>query len=281
MRRRSVQRGAVSLVGLAFVVAAPFARAEDETASCIAAHVEGQRLARSGEVRAARDALVRCARPTCPTMLVEECTALLADVERAVATVVFALRDAQGRDVADAQVLEGGQIVSERLDGRAIELDPGEHTFTFQHADAPPVEVTVVVREGDKGRRVEATLAAPDAPTPVAPEEDAFEIPVATWILGATGVIGVGLFAGLGAAGLSQRGELDDLGCKPNCDASEVDGARGLFLAADISLAIGAAALIAGGIVLVVHNSGGDEPSVGLRIAPSRDGTAFAMEGSF
>jgi hypothetical protein len=56
-----------------------FARADD--AACISAHVEAQRLEKAGKARAARDALVTCAKPECPAVLVTECSTMLVEIE--------------------------------------------------------------------------------------------------------------------------------------------------------------------------------------------------------
>lgn len=257
VRRRATARAAgwlsatVVAIMAAHADAKPPADAQDPTATCIDAHVEGQRLQRAGSIREARDALVRCARPECPALLVEECVEMLASVERAIPTVVFELADERGADVADARVLESGKVITERLDGKAIELDPGEHTFVFLRPGAEPLEVRVVIREGDRGRRIRATVPSSSD----ADGSGAKSIPTATWVFGGIGVVGLGMFTGFGVAGLAARGALDDLGCKPSCPSSDVDEARSFFLIADVSLAVGLAALATAGVFLVFDST--------------------------
>lgn len=288
---RSISRGlAAGLGALAWLASSGPARAqelepengaappdEDATAACISAHVEGQRLDRAGALREAREALVRCSRPSCPSLLVQECAALLTEVDAAIPTVVFALSDAEGRDVADARVLEGGAVVAARLDGKAIALDPGEHTFRFERPGADPIAVTVVVREGDKGRRIAAVLPDPQASIPFG---DGASIPPLTWAFGAVGAVGLGVFAGFGAAGLFARSDLEDRGCKPECPDSDVDSARNLFLVADVSLGVGLAALAAATIIYVVDASEPPAPArLGAwRFVPSGTGVTMAAE---
>src|SRR5207237_6569451 len=50
-----------------------------------------------------------------------------------------------------------------KLDGTAIDLDPGPHRLVF-HVDDRSLRRDIVAHEGDKGRRVEATFEAPPAP---------------------------------------------------------------------------------------------------------------------
>jgi len=230
--------------GAALALARP-ARADDETATCIAAHLDAQRLQRDRQVRAARDTLVKCSRPVCPPLVRQECSTMFAEIDRAIPTVVLEARDAEGRDIADARVSIGARTLSERLDGRAVEIDPGEHVFRFERPGAAPVETRVIVREGDKGRRVGVTFP----PTAEQPAEMHRDVHPLFWVAGGVGVVGLGLFGALGIAGLSARADLDDRGCKPSCPGEEVDRPRNLFIGADISLAIGVAALVAAPIV--------------------------------
>jgi hypothetical protein len=219
------------------------ASAQDKqpTSQCIAAHVEAQRLQKSAKLREARAALVRCSDPACPTVLVQECTELFSKLDSAVPSLVFVARDPDGKDVADARVLDGGTLILERLDGKAIEVDPGEHVFRIERAGLPPVERKLVVREGDKLRRVEVQLGGvKKGPDSTETERD---VTPAFWVVGAAGIAGLALFGGLAGAGLAKKNDLDDRGCAPGCPTEEVDEVRSLFLGADISLGLGLTAL--------------------------------------
>lgn len=235
------QRAVVALT-LGTLVCAP-ATARSDDATCIASHVEAQRLQKAGKVRAARDALVTCANPSCPAMLVGECTTMLGEVDKSVPTIVLEAQDSNGRDLGDVRVSIGPQVLASRLDGKAIELDPGEHTFRFETPGFTPLEQTVIIREGDKNRRIGVVFdAKPPTKPPVDPDGDR-DISPAFWVSGAVGIAGLVAFGALGITGIQKRGDLDDLGCAPNCDSSAVDEVRGLFIGADVSLAIGIAGL--------------------------------------
>lgn len=260
------------------LTASTFAWADD-TEACIAAHVEGQRLRKAGKLKGARDAFVQCSKPGCPSLLVEDCTGLLAGVESALPTVVFEASDARGGDVAEARVTAGGVTLAERLDGKAIELDPGEYVFRFERPKERAVEQVVVVREGDKARKISARFGAGPEGAPVKKRA----VTPAFWAVGAVGVVGVVLFASLGGAGLAKRGGLDDRGCKPNCPSDDVDTIRGLFLGADISLGIGVAALAVAPILYftsptITITTGRDE-QVNLAVRGSADALLFVVEG--
>jgi hypothetical protein len=263
---RSILVAGLSASALAALPARAQAPAEDATQVCIAAHVDAQRLQKAGKLRDARAAVIRCADPACPAVLIEECGALFTSLEKAIPTVVFAAQDADGHDIATVRVQEGEATIAPRLDGKAVEVDPGEHRFRFERPGAPPVETTVVVREGERGRRVAVRFAG------AAKLETAAEGPItpAFWAVGAVGLTGLALFGALGGAGLAERANLDDRGCAPRCPTDDVDLVRSLFLGADVSLGVGLAALATAPILyFAVPREPASAPSASLWLAPA------------
>ncbi len=266
---------------LAAVLVAPAsARADDTT--CIDAHVEAQRLQKSGKARAAREMLVECAKPTCPTMLVSECTTMLVEVEKSIPTIVLSAK-AGPSDVGDVEVRVGEALLAPRLDGKAIELDPGEHTFVFRRGKDEQ-RVTVIVLEGDKNRPISVTFPDKTKPDP-GPEEPGAGgervISPGFWISGSVGLAGLVLFAGLGGAGLAKKSGLDDRACSPFCPSNEVDEVRGLFLGADISLGIGLAGLAVAPIFYFTSPVTARAPAGSGALSLSIGASALSLEVSF
>lgn len=253
---------------------------EEPTQQCIAAHVEAQRLRKSSKLQAARKALVRCADAGCPAVLVEECTALLSEADKAQPSLVFVARDEAGLDIADARVLEGDAVLLERLDGKAVELDPGEHKLRLERKGSQPIEQTLIVREGDKLRRVEVVFTTQVS---VHSEPGERDVSPAFWIVGSTGLVGLALFGGLGIAGISKKGALDDLGCAPRCATEDVDEARTLFLAADISLGVGLAALAVAPVLFFTSPFVASSSAATLSLAPvaTRETVGLVVAGGF
>lgn len=286
MPRRSpsaVLLGCVVVAAALFTAPAALAQpAEgDGTEACVAAHVNAQRLRRDGRMRAAKEALVACSRASCPQVLVEECGPWLREVEQALPSIVFEAVGPDGLDVADARVLIDGEILLERLDGKAVEVDPGEHMLRYERDGWPSIEQMVLIREGDKGRRVAVRFekAAPPAPTPV---KTTRPTPLLVYGLGGLGVVGVGVFATLGAVGLSDRNDLDELGCKPSCPTEDVDDVRRTFLIGDIALAAGVVA-IGAAVVVYLTRPEVPAPSIAIRAGTGgRGGGAWArLEASY
>lgn len=135
--------------------------------ACVAAYVEAQHARRDGALRRAREQLLVCAQPECPIVLQRDCLPWLTEVEQLVPTIVFVVRDANGRDLGEVAVNMDGKPLVSRLDGLPVDVDPGEHVFRFDAAGFAGIEQRVLVQEGEKARRVVVTL--PTTRAPVAP----------------------------------------------------------------------------------------------------------------
>ena len=130
--------------------------------------------------------------------------------------------------------------------------------WQFESAQGEVVEQSVVIREGEKARLISARLPSAAAPNPPDNEELVTELVRATSqnsagsqrktigaVLGGVGLLAIGSFAYFGALGKGKEGDLKER-CAPACDQSEADSVKRLYLIADVSLVVGAAALGAG-----------------------------------
>jgi hypothetical protein len=158
-----------------FGSASPLAYADPapSKAQCIEANTKGQDLRRDGKLSAAREHLRSCADSACPTLIRDDCTRRLDELERAQPTVVFETKDGAGNDVTAVKVSVDGQPVAESLNGSALSVDPGAHTFTFEVAGQTPAFKRLVLHEGEKGRteRVVIGAAAPGSAAASAPTQ--------------------------------------------------------------------------------------------------------------
>ncbi|WP_437760705.1 hypothetical protein [Sorangium sp. So ce1389] len=145
------------------------ARAQPSKRACAAAYERAQGLRRDGKLIAAREALIACSQPTCPAAAVADCGPWLAEVEKSLPSVVIAAREAGGRERLDVRVLVDGRLLAATLDGKALPVDPGPHTFRYEPAGGPAVEERVLIREGEKNRAITVILGAPPAGGPPSP----------------------------------------------------------------------------------------------------------------
>jgi hypothetical protein len=134
----------------------------DDRTSCSNAYVAAQ--TRRGEHRllAARDQLRACARQECANVMqgqmIKDCAEWLGQVEASIPSVVLAASNASGADLTDATVRLDGVIVARRLDGVALDVDPGSHVFSFDAPGAPTVTESAFVPEGTKNQIIRVTL---------------------------------------------------------------------------------------------------------------------------
>ena len=226
---------------------------------CVAIYEDALEKKKSGALTQAHTRFAECTKPSCPGPVREECAGQARRLAQVIPTVVPAAKTSSGRELVEVRVLADGKLLTERLSGRGHRLDPGPHTFRFEAAELPPVEVSVVLAEGERLRRIEAVF---DAGTTAA---GAQPIPLATWILGGVGVAGLIGFTYFGLSGLSQESDLESQNCEPRCSTDATDDIERTYLFADISLAIGVAAL--GGATYVYFSSrqAGGEPGAEAR----------------
>jgi hypothetical protein len=120
--------------------------------------------------------------------------------------------------------------------------------------------------------------AATPAPPPVAPVERAPRpIPIGPIVVAGVGVVGIAVFAGLGAAGSAKKASLDQQACKPNCSPSQVSAGRSLYLGADVALGVGLAAVVAGAVWLGVKLGAPPPPADRVSFAPAPGGGTIAF----
>lgn len=250
------------------VLAGPEARAADPTtAECLAASEASLSLRRHHKLRQAHEQLLVCAAPSCPADVRDECLRRVGDLKAAMPTVVFIAKDGAGNDLTAVQVAMDGQTIAERLEGTAVAVDPGEHTFTFALAGRSTVEKKLVIHEGEKARRVQVVFAATAGP--VAPADAPARPPVLVSTPGerspdegsgglgtqrilaivaaGVGVVGVGVGVGFGLDSLSKHNQAQKA-C-PNTACPDQNGLN-LWNQASRAGDVSTAAFIVGGVAL-------------------------------
>ncbi len=246
---------------------------------CIDSHEQAQRQRIAGKLRASQESLRFCSSTACPDSVRADCTTLFGELERAIPMVVFEVMDGSGQALGKVRVAIDGQPFAEKLDGTALPVDPGEHTFTFEVADRPTVVQKLVFQKGGT-RRERVTIAAPRTPPPTLVPPSLPHEPDASVTtrgdgqrfvgigLGVTGLIGLGVGGVLGAVAGSKWSS-----SKTSC-ASPTDCVSRPQALSDhdsaVSLATGSTvAFIAGGVLAATG-------LVVLLAAPKRTSTSAA-----
>lgn len=225
---------AMAFEGVAF--AAP-----DDREQCASSAEDAQKLRDEGKYRRAREQMLVCARDVCPGPIKSDCGKWLTELDRDAPTVVFGARDSKGADVFDVKVSMDGNPIQEKLDGKPVLVDSGEHTFKFEAKDGSVKEEKVLLRAAEKARPIIATFGTTTTPPPPPPPGGGEGSIVPAIVVGGIGVIALGSFAIFGIGG---KNDVDDLQkCKPTCPEKDVDSARTKLIIADISLGVGIVAL--------------------------------------
>lgn len=256
--------------------------------ACVAANEAAQDLRQAGKLREAREKLLLCVSDACPGPVREDCAQRLNDVNAAMPTVVFEVRDSSGNDVGAARVTMDGKPLVDRVAGGAVPIDPGQHHFSFEDAGGGAhAEQTVVVREGDHDRHIRVILA----PTVVIPTTStgAVATPEASEVattgtaqrtiglaIGGAGVVGLVIGGVFGVVSKSTYDHALQFECRGNpngCDPSGVqDGqkAHGQAMVSTIGFIAGGVLLAGGALLYFTAPSAGAvgiAPSVGSNAA--------------
>jgi hypothetical protein len=206
---------------------------------CVDSYVAGQVARKEGRLKDARARFAECSASACPAALQRDCKPWSEQVEKDTPTLAVSV------DVPGASVTVDGTPLS-----GSARLDPGEHVVRVEASGRKPTERRITLKAGEGQRKITIELEPLPVPAPVAPSRP---VPVAPIVLGAAGLVGLGVFAGLGTVGNARKASLDARGCKPDCPTADVDAARKMYLGADIALGAGLAGIAAAGIALIVH----------------------------
>ena len=219
-----------------------------EPNACATAYEKGQESRSDGRLREAREEFQFCLQSNCSEFVRTDCGRWLGEVESSLPSLVLVATSA-GREIEDAQVTLDGQPLVERLDGKAVIVDPGHHRLKFSYGHAEPVELELVIREGEKARQVkvdfpsarstEAPSSRPHATEMTSVSKDRGWLPYA---LGGVGVLGLAGFALFGLEGKSEKSDRERT-CAPECSDADVRSIRDKFHVADVSLGVGVLAL--------------------------------------
>lgn len=292
MTSNIVQRGLLAGVfGAVVTLHGPRAAHADEREQCISSAESAQALRDEGKYRRAREQMLVCARETCPGTVKRDCVQWLTELDRDAPSVVVVAKDGD-RDIADVKVYLDGALVAERLDGRPISMDLGEHTFRLVRGETVKEE-RVLIGAGQKSRNIAVNFGAATKSGQNAagvPGADVRREPgsiVPAIVVGSLGVVAIGTAI---VFGLQGKSDVDDLQkCKPRCAESDVDSARTKLIVSDIATGVGVVALGVAAYMLLTRPKGDDGAKADLGparrfrfdAATTPGGAAAAVTASF
>jgi hypothetical protein len=272
------------------VASKPLRAAPPKTAECLSAADRSLSLRNQHKLRDARTQLLICADASCPADIRKECVKRIDQVNASIPTIVFEAKDESGNDLTAVKVKMDDEVITEQLDGNAIPIDPGSHTFVVDAIGQPSVTRQLVIREGQKDRREEvqihtqlSTAKAPaDSPihtATVEPPPQASAAPEhsglgaqrsAALVLAGVGAVGVGVGVVFGLQSMSKHNQANDVcpaACADDTGVKLWDDARSSGNISTIGFVIGAAGL-AGGAVLWLTAKPSDKAKLGAGVGP-------------
>lgn len=241
---------ALSVLGIVVIAsAAPSMAHAQDAAACKDGYDRSQVQRDGGKLLEARKLLQQCSSASCSAFIQKECVGWLADVEARLSSVVLSAKNGAGADLVDVAVSIDGKDGPSKLDGRALDIDPGEHTFVFQLADGKKAEQHVLVREREKGQSVAVIIGAPEVPpaksaNSESPASDGGSpLKVVGFIAAGVGIAGLGLGTIFGLKASSKLSA-------PQCDTSAKVCDPGVLGEAKSAATISTIGFVAGGVLL-------------------------------
>lgn len=261
---------------------------------CAAAYVQAQELKQSGAFKKAREQLLVCAKDECMAAVKKDCVAWLDEVNASLPSIVIEAKGPDGKETFDVKVTIDGEVVGEKLDVKAIEVDPGTHKIVLEYAGQPAVEQELILRQGQKNKTVEVSFekkkpekAAPLVTEPEpAPDADAGATdkpkpPVLAYVLGGVGVVALAGTAYFWLGAESKKKDLEDSGCSPNCAEGDVDSIKDKRLFGDVALGVGVACLGAATWLYLSPKKSAPKPAAGLDLRVGPHGAFAGYAGRF
>ncbi len=262
----------------------------DEKSECLDAASSGQTLRDAHALVEARGKFQACARSSCPPLVQTDCAEWLAAVERTVPSVVLSAKDGAGRDLFDVTVSVDDRPFAQKLDGEAVAINPGVHTFRFEVVGGAVATTRVLVKEGEKAQEI-AIVVAPAAPVaagvgssvsepvppPPPPAPPAAERPM-TWprataiALGGAGIVGLAVGGGVALDAKSKDNSVAANETSPTRHSDSVN-AVSEGNAATVVMVAGAALAVAGVVLWLAAPS--------PRVAIGTNGSALFVAGTF
>jgi hypothetical protein len=205
--------------------------ANPTTTDCVTASNASLKLGEEHKLRAERSQLLVCANAACPAEIRKECLARVDEVSAQIPTIVLSAKDRKGTDISAVKVTMDGEVLAERLEGAALSIDPGEHTFKFETTDQPTVTTRLVIAQGQKDRHEQITFGAPEGVAPATgavPSSSAGSggglgtQKILAIAAGGVGVVGLGIGTIFGLMASSQKSDAQNV-C-PNTVCQTQDG---------------------------------------------------------
>jgi len=269
----------------------------DDTTSCLDAVGQGQKLRDGHKLVEARAQFRICAAASCPVVVQRDCLNWVNDADASIPTIVLSAKEASGEDALDVRATIDGSALATKLDGAALPIDPGPHTFRFEWPDGTTIDREALVQEGQKATVVSVRHPAPPSasavPAPAGRSEQGAGrggvVRLGGYVAGGAGLAAIvvgSIFGGLTFAEVSQaKSACGAAGCAATTSQTAVNDMQTArtYGNASTALLIGGGALVGGGVVMVLVGGNKKTERSALMLVPTwtARSASFGLRGNF
>jgi hypothetical protein len=129
--------------------------------ACLTAYQQARQAADAGHLLKSKDISAQCLQPSCGTFIQQQCALLRAQVESDVPSVVPVVTDDAGRMQVLVEVRMDGALLTSKLDGLALSIDPGRHEFSFSTDNGIFATQRLFIVQGERNRALPVKLRLP------------------------------------------------------------------------------------------------------------------------
>jgi hypothetical protein len=131
---------------------------QNQDAECASTYKTAQERQQSGNLLEASRLYAECAHTTCGEPMWLECSSQKTQLHDQLSSVVALVTDANGDDRPDVQVKMDGTLLTSKLDGRSVTVNPGVHEFSFSAGNGVFASEKITVAKGEHNRLISVSL---------------------------------------------------------------------------------------------------------------------------
>jgi hypothetical protein len=131
---------------------------ERAAGSCVKSSQQAREHVQAGRLRRAREAFTLCAKSGCGGVVSQQCRSGLQQLDVDTPSVVPVATDRTGAQRVDVGVSMDGELLTPRIDGRSLDVDPGMHEFSFRSERGEVHSEKILILQGQRNRIISVEL---------------------------------------------------------------------------------------------------------------------------
>ena len=91
-----------------------------------------------------------CSDQICPGIVKEDCSRWLGEIRAEVPSLLFRAQEVRGRQVIGVRVYANGTLLTSELDGKTVELDPGDYDIRYEARSGVTKSERITLKLGER-----------------------------------------------------------------------------------------------------------------------------------